>query len=574
MRNWFGIGVVLLLACSPDPVTPVPSPQSDVPVAVRSFDQGWTAADRAVFDGTRQGSYLMPRPWFAALRRIDVDAPFAADQLVRYGYLASGPAVAGALVLPVGFVADGTADDPQVGMTCAACHTGQLLIKDVAWRIDGGRSHADFQAFLTDLGQAALATIDDRRRFDAFAAAVLGPVASPAQSDALRLAFADWTRRFTAFMDASLPRPGWGPGRLDAFGMIFNRVTGLDVEVPTNIAKADAPVRYPFIWDAARQDHTQWTGAAPNGTYLRGMARNTGEVFGVFGRLTPTPIPIETAIYDNSVNLAGLQALEEKVVALRPPPWPREIFPLDLAEAARGKLLFADNCGRCHEQKPSPLVSNAWNTVVVDVGTDRRTFDNSKKTASPGLLLNTREPPFIGEQLVQPSPKLSILANAVIGSLLHAALHQDPGLRRAIELDFAEDRLPLQREGLSPAPVASAASVLSATKDLYKLADGIPGAAYEARVLTGIWAVGPYLHNGSVASLWELLRPASARLKSFAVGDRAFDPVNVGLETNSGGSGAVFKVDAGSGNDNRGHEYGTALPEPDRRALLEYLKTL
>jgi hypothetical protein len=62
--------------------------------------------------------------------------------------------------------------------------------------------------------------------------------------------------------------------------MILNRATGLDLGLPGNLVKADAPVRYPFIWDASRQDRTQSTGAAPNGTYLRAMARNTGEVFG------------------------------------------------------------------------------------------------------------------------------------------------------------------------------------------------------------------------------------------------------------------------------------------------------
>lgn len=117
-------------------------------------------------------------------------------------------------------------------------------------------------------------------------------------------------------MAASLPDPAWGPGRLDTFGMIFSRVTGLDLDQPGNLSRAEAPVRYPFIWDAPRQDGTQWTGSALNGTYFRSLARNTGEVFGVFG---PVPIPVHHALYRNSVRLDGLQALEETVVALRPP---------------------------------------------------------------------------------------------------------------------------------------------------------------------------------------------------------------------------------------------------------------
>ena len=83
-------------------------------------------------------------------------------------------------------------------------------------------------------------------------------------------------------MDASLPPSPWGPGRLDAFGMIFNRVAGRDLDVLGNFKMADAPVSYPFLWNASRQDRTQWSGSVPNGLFIQGLARNTGEVFGVF----------------------------------------------------------------------------------------------------------------------------------------------------------------------------------------------------------------------------------------------------------------------------------------------------
>ena len=43
--------------------------------------QGWSAADRETFYTTSQGSRLMPYAWFKALKRTDVDEPFAADKL-------------------------------------------------------------------------------------------------------------------------------------------------------------------------------------------------------------------------------------------------------------------------------------------------------------------------------------------------------------------------------------------------------------------------------------------------------------------------------------------------------------
>ena len=101
--------------------------------------------------------------------------------------------------------------------------------------------------------------------------------------------------------------------------------------------------------------------------------------------------------------------------------------------------------------------------------------------------------------------------------------------------------------------------------------------AYESRVLHGIWATAPYLHNGSVPNLWELLLPPAQRAPSFMVGSKAYDPKNVGYVTDT----SPFKdgklvVGAGAepGNSNSGHEYGTTLSDDDRWALVEYLKQL
>ena len=75
--------------------------------------------------------------------------------------------------------------------------------------------------------------------------------------------------------------------------MIFNRLAGLDIGepptylIPENIVLADAPTRYPFLWNAAIQDKTQWPGFADNGNNILGLSRNLGEVYGVFGDFHP-----------------------------------------------------------------------------------------------------------------------------------------------------------------------------------------------------------------------------------------------------------------------------------------------
>jgi hypothetical protein len=100
---------------------------------------------------------------------------------------------------------------------------------------------------------------------------------------------------------------------------------------------------------------------------------------------------------------------------------------------------------------------------------------------------------------------------------------------------------------------------------------------YASAPLDGIWARSPYLHNGSVPTLRDLLEPAYRRPGLWYRGSDAFDPVRVGYVSDAGAKRA-FRYDTGvPGNGNAGHEgraYGTALPNADKDALVEYMKTL
>ncbi len=94
--------------------------------------------------------------------------------------------------------------------------------------------------------------------------------------------------------------------------------------------------------------------------------------------------------------------------------------------------------------------------------------------------------------------------------------------------------------------------------------------------MNGVWAVAPYLHNGSVPNLWELMKLAKDRKSSFMVGSRVFDPKNVGYATDE----SPFKTGAfladpanANGNGNGGHEFGAGLTDDERWAIIEYLKT-
>ncbi len=102
---------------------------------------------------------------------------------------------------------------------------------------------------------------------------------------------------------------------------------------------------------------------------------------------------------------------------------------------------------------------------------------------------------------------------------------------------------------------------------------------YANSPLDGIWLRAPYLHNGSVPNLRELLEPAANRTKVFFRGNDVYDPQSVGFVSNVAEQNGkkFFRFDtAAPGNGNRGHEgweFGTELRPEQKRALLEYLKT-
>jgi mono/diheme cytochrome c family protein len=114
---------------------------------------------------------------------------------------------------------------------------------------------------------------------------------------------------------------------------------------------------------------------------------------------------------------------------------------------------------------------------------------------------------------------------------------------------------------------------------------------YASHPLDGIWARAPYLHNGAVPSMWDLLSPAALRPRAFEVGVDVYDQERMGFAAarlipagdgfahpdGTPYAGTLQVLDTRvKGNGNGGHEgprYGTDLPDADKRALIEYLKT-
>lgn len=106
--------------------------------------------------------------------------------------------------------------------------------------------------------------------------------------------------------------------------------------------------------------------------------------------------------------------------------------------------------------------------------------------------------------------------------------------------------------------------------------DLAPGVGFVPPSLRGVWATAPYLHNGSVPTLHDVLSAPDTRPKRFWRGGDAFDPVRVGLSSvQAPAAPDQFLVDTTiAGNGNQGHPFGVPLSAAERKAVIEYLKTL
>jgi hypothetical protein len=550
------------------------------------LDQGseWTAESRAEFYTQDQGSRIIPFTWLEALDQAD-GRPFLADSLARYGYL---PNPATDRPLPVGFSVAEEKGAEIVGMTCSACHTRQIEVGGKDYRIDGGPAISDAYGFFADLDAAVGRVLASEAAFRAFAAEVLDTNApSPDDVATLRKSVDAWYFRYHTIMSRALPKEPWGYTRLDAVGMIFDRIIGLDIgppptfTIPDNIKVAKAPVRYPFLWNSPRQDRTQWSGFLNNGNDTLSVPRNLGQVYGTFGDFRPVKdtsgwnILEVDYLTNNSANFPGLYKLETLVKRIGPPKWPWQV---DSTLASQGKEIYyrstADGgCADCHGiqegQVQYPNV-RTWKTPLQDVGTDSAQYEILRWKADTGVLEGAKIP-HLRDPLEKSDYALNILATSVLGAIIQNQFLSPAGPKGA-KANLLErfQSLPSLR-GLEGA--------YKVFQDLRAIGTGLADAAprYEARVMEGIWAAAPYLHNGSVPTLAELLKPASERIASFEVGP-AYDTVDVGLALKPSKFGYTLKTtdcsERSSGNSRCGHEYGTWLKPDEKKALLEYLKIL
>lgn len=327
-----------------------------------------------------------------------------------------------------------------------------------------------------------------------------------------------------------------------------------DQETPANAVPVAAPTSYPALWLTPQLDWVQWNPIASNP-----VARNGGQVLGVFGRTDLTGASGRPL--SSSMRLDELAELEDWVATLDPPRWDEALMgPIDRALAAEGEALFAAHCAGCHNMAPYRLTDPAENAFGLrfieigridfrDVGTDPTYVE---ALAGRRIRTNAVTAPLFGGASMVPAPAYF---GRVVGAAVTKAMDA-AGLDQEARIALADGRLRPGENGGPPTPYAPP----SAT-DL------------KASPLAGVWATGPYLHNGSVPTVYELLSPPEERRAVFWTGGAALDLERLGYV--SAEAPGLFRFDTAlRGNRNGGHVYPAGgLTHDQRMAVIEYLKT-
>lgn len=646
-------------------------PEIQAPDAIVYQDQGWgvgrDSPDRQAYYYTPQGAgnvfKSMRYDWFVALevpwgRKALADP----DQMRAYGFQVDAePSEANPHLLPVGFTKhfDERLDDDLLDVTCAACHTGGLLVPQtdgsiVSLRIDGGQAMHAFTAasmpnFIPVMLASMFSTWSNPLKFNRFAMKVLGPEYYETGRDALHDEF---FVTFKALLQMGINEKRYktapveeGFARTDALARIGNAVFG-DHITTDNYKAGTAPVSYPPVWDIWKFDWVQYSASV-----AQPMARNLGESLGVgaayhfvddFGR----PIPPEQR-YPTTTRILDIHSLELTLRRLRPPVWNEEVMgTVDREKAARGGLHFIRTCQGCHGPHPAD---------------DRQRFIEMplKKPDQPHWKMKTLTVEEIG---TSPNAAVNFVTNTydltpsgltidevreLVGS------EREKQIERILTWDYAPEReekrcramaskaepdgplvdVTVCRRALEAAKTRDLDAInLSATtngqglnyfglmmrqriyeRDCPRRTDhGEPcfsdeeiaelngfdaldlpqvKMVYKARPLAGAWSTAPYLHNGSVRTLYQLLSPQHERDTEFFIGRPVYDTTQVGLANADRKDNGFWFDTSITGNANTGHEFrdgyvewspglppqygviGPAYTPKQRYEIIEYVKT-
>ncbi|MCX6127880.1 MAG: di-heme-cytochrome C peroxidase, partial [Proteobacteria bacterium] len=524
----------------------------------------WSEEARRIWYLTPQGSLIVPLDIFLALRTDDGQTFFSQrSSLEKFGWTyapdrdSSSYSIRG---LPLGFVSEA---DPErqgvetLGLGCAACHTGQIVSHNTRYVIDGGQALVNVEAFNTTLAHLLSKVEGDPQSFKQLELDIIrrNP-SSPYVSDKLRLAedLHSASQYMQARQQRNKPLVSYGNGRIDAFTEILNEVmvdhAGLDQRDENghlmNAEAPGAPISIPAIWTASDLECIQTNCISSNP-----LTRNLGESLGVFGRTklrffkhkTGQDLQLDEPekLFSTSADLKNLYRLEEALVQLPAPRWPEaKLGPLDQNLIARGEVLYRqlsyevnghfESCASCHVLADKRVAEsltevNSFGRQFFKVsrwepeltGTDTAFVDQHLKRKVFGLPISLSA---LYELVVKQTP---VSPQAMNPSQDNSALKfLSMSTQLAVRRFFTENSLTQAEQ--------------AAYVQQHENPTSLRPRVYKARPLNGIAFTAPYLHNGSVISLAELLKDPSQRLQNFTLGTLEWDSRTAGYRSADKGS--------------------------------------
>ena len=574
-------GLFALSCQKPEPPLPPDPPPPSVNLEVGlSLDQSVT------WRTLPEGSDLAPVAILRALKDIQTGRLYI-DGLDHYGFIPSPASEANPYGLPIGWATHVPFYSPfkqdYVSINCAACHTAQIEYDGTAMLIDGGSNMADIEALALSVKDSTVHMLKHPLEALAFVYRLL-KLKPPTHSKAESLS-AGLDDDAVAFLEnyAQAADDGTQDEKdemAEALGRVFSEVlddapddkdhdlmaTDLAQTLKTTekgLSHIRDILRFLRDFKALIKNRLELAQRALKALEITeppgpgrddpwGIIRN---VFFASGTVldSPTSIPalyhakkfpwyhadsntnsvmqrdiaqavalggfVDPETKQSSLLPRNIWRLEEIMRTMKSPAWPEAHFgPLDEDKVARGQALFAQLCQECHTSYDGFLMTPEA------VGTDPNRAES--------VLRDQDGVPFY-DALVK---EVEALENTVY---TQAGISQE-------EIDKHNYNGPPEWRGTGK---------------------------YQSRPLDGIWSTAPYLHNGSVPTLYDLLLPADQRPASFQLGDRNYDPKKVGYVTEVENPRFTFQ-NTSVGGANSGHEYGVDLSDEERWDLVEYLKSL
>ena len=607
---------------------------------------GWPKEGSNWFHHASQGTATIPVPyqWLVALEEprsnpwwifFGEKGPYVGEYILRLGFVRQDATELNPDALPIGIAKTNSIYFPGIdrkataaGFTCAACHTGQMIYDDKRYVVDGGPATIDLGLFTKSLGAALGQTILASKfsilngRFERFAQKVLGGNCNVLTKAKLKEELSKTIAELANTSDTIDVTEGFS--RLDALNRIGNQVFQSDMQRSANYAPIDAPVNFPHIWTTSWFNWVQY-----DASIMQPLIRNSGEALGVKA-FVDTKGPDDQR-FATSVDIKQLHKIENWIGGTHPkennnkfnglssPKWPAEFPAIDSSLVAKGAGLYKQLCQGCHlppvdsEQFWSDEYWRKIQYVKDNEGKEtEKSYLKLKVIPVSEIGTDTAQAGVLGNRTVD-TTGLNLNSQVCTwavggddsygnnGALTYVPLNDSATSTFGLALGAFVERTNQQWFDQNYIPPAERPSYEGMRPNCLQIDKG-----YKARPLNGVWATAPFLHNGSIATIYDLLSVLADRPTFVQLGNQAFDAKHVGVVQNSSVeslnkekasnsykltpdySDGLFILDTRQpGNYNTGHIFdditadnipqgriGRKLSEEEKLAIIEYLKTL